>query len=66
MPLIQNGWIDVLTIFSILHLYMFWNPGNLIPEEWTTIMHLVVVIAKVARFIQIGMVVLEYYQPHHQ
>jgi hypothetical protein len=66
MPIIQNSWVDALTVFSILLLYVFWNPNELIPAYWTNAIHYLIALAKVIKLVQIGIVILQQYQPHHQ
>jgi hypothetical protein len=66
MPIIQDSWLNVPISFSILQLYVYLDPNNIVPIKWKIVVRLLVAFAKLIRFIQIGMALFEYNQPHQQ
>ena len=64
MPIIHDLWLNVIILFSILELYIFWDPNTLIPMEWAFIVRLTMTTTKIIRLVQVGWEFVENAQPH--
>jgi len=65
MPIIRDLWLNAIIFFSILELYIFWNPNSLIPMEWADIVCFSMTITKITRLVQVAWEFVENAQPRH-
>ena len=65
MPIIRDLWLNIIIFFSILELYIFWNPNTLIPMEWAFIARLTMATTKIIQLAQVAWEFVENAQPHH-